>query len=241
MAPGSASEWPSLPSPGRPSGLASKSGGRTSPSGPPINEGLRLWNLYTGTWRARQTYSFFPGGDPFISLGTATLTYGVRLEWENQAMHRSSIFELDYGRANWQAETTASPGTPSRPTLWAPVSLVMLAIWPRSLVDGTILVDGVAVTPILVDDADTVDLDEALQGILLGYALHACAFAEGGQRFQATMPFYQTFIKAAGEENADFKASSVYRKVMGLHDLHRQRPQRAMEPEPAFGAFDARA
>jgi hypothetical protein len=110
--------------------------------------------------------------------------------------------------------------------LWAPVSLRAVYIWPADAVaNNTLLFDGVAATPVLVEDGDPIDLGDELLGVLLGYGLHALAFKKGGPYFQATVPYFQAFLKFAGEENGQLKTSKLYRRWMGL-DRRDQKPLR---------------
>ena len=182
-----------------------------------INEALRDWNLQVGRWSRRLTLSTGAGTVEY-ALGT-TMLYSTRVSISQVPLHPTSLLELDLGRPTWRSETTASGGAvPTVPTLWAPVSLQRLAIWPATSGVGVnnLIVDGVANTPILVEDADLLDLGEELHDPLLDYALHVVAFKEGGARWQATLPYFTTFLQLAAEENALLKASKAFRRFAGL-------------------------
>ena len=180
-----------------------------------FNEGLRLYNLLTGFWRTRTiittTTSYF------VQIPTILL-YRVRMEFNGLAMSPSSREDLNQSRFNWRLENTASGGgVPTRPVVFAPVSLSSVYIWPADAVGGnTLLIDGVAATPVLVDDGDFVDLGEEQFDILIGYALHALSFKKQGQYFSDTIDLFKAFLKACAEENDQLKTSSLYRRVMGL-------------------------
>lgn len=183
-----------------------------------INEALRLWNLLVGRWTARLTLSTGAGTVEYAL--TSSLIYGTRVSISGGLpLTDISIPELDLGRPTWRSETTTSGGAvPTVPTLWAPISLQRIAIWPATagiLVNG-LLIDGVAATPVLVEDADTVDLGQELHDGLLDFALHVAAFKEGGPRWQATLPYFTAFLQAAAEENELLKASKAYRRLAGL-------------------------
>ncbi len=109
-------------------------------------------------------------------------------------------------------------------TLWAPVSLTLIYIWPADGVGHNALTaDGVSATPQLVNNADFVDLAEADVSVLLGCALHLVSFKKGSLWFQATLPYFVAFLRAAAEENALISTSQAYRRFMGL--IHRdQKP-----------------
>lgn len=188
-----------------------------------INETLRDWNLLTGRWRGTVTLSTLApvAGVPVVeyALGSA-LTYGMRVkQGTNPALIPTSIFELDYGRPTWRAETVISGGdVPTVPTLWAPRSLQVIAIWPATNTTGVndLFVDGVAVTPILLQDGDFIDIGEEVVDVLSDYAVHLLAFKEGGPRWRATMPTLTEFLQAAAEENGLLKRSQQYRRMAGL-------------------------
>jgi hypothetical protein len=183
-----------------------------------INEALRDWNLLVGRWHRRLTLSTGAGTVEY-ALG-ATLIYGARVSMAAGApLTAASILELDLGRPTWRSETTASGGgVPTVPTLWAPVSLQRIAIWPATAAIGVnnLLIDGVANTPVLVEDGDLVDLGEELHDPLLDYALHVASFKEGGARWAATLPYFTEFLKMAAQENSLLKVSKAYRRFAGL-------------------------
>lgn len=193
-----------------------------------INEALRDWNLMVGRWHRRLTLSTGAGTVEY-SLGL-TLIYGARVSVSQVPLTCTSLLELDLGRPTWRSETTASGGAvPTVPTLWAPVSLQRIAIWPATSGVGVnnLVVDGVANTPVLVEDADTVDLGEELHDPLLDYALHVVAFKEGGTRWQATREYFTTFLQLAAEENALLKASKPFRRFAGLDRRRDLQPTKA--------------
>lgn len=182
-----------------------------------INEALRDWNLLVGRWRQTLTISSVAGQ---VEYPIATsLIYGTRVKRATGApVFSTSIVELDLGRPSWRGETVASGGVvPTVVTFWAPVSLQQIAIWPAT-VGGVndLIVEGIAATPVLVEEADFVDLGEELHDPLLDYALHVVSFKEGGPRWRLTLPYYQTFLKMAAQENALLKASQAYRRAAGL-------------------------
>jgi hypothetical protein len=183
-----------------------------------LNEVLRDWNLLTGRWRRRLTLSTGAGTVEY-ALG-ATLTYGMRVIVVGaRPLTPSSILELDLARPTWRSETTASGGdVPTVPTIWAPISLQRIAIWPATATAGVnnLLVDGVANTPVLIEQADTVDVGEEILDYLVDMALHVAAFKEAGPRWRATQKYFDAFLQAAMEENGLLKTSQAFRRWAGL-------------------------
>jgi hypothetical protein len=182
-----------------------------------INEALRDWNLLVGRWHRRLTMSTGAGTVEYALA--STLLYGTRVTVGTVPLIPASLLELDLARPTWRSETTASGGdVPTTPIHWAPISLQRIAIWPATAGVGVnnLLVDGVSATPVLVEDADTVDLGEELHDPLLGYALHVAAFKEGGARWQATLPAFTAFLQLAAQENSLLKVSKAYRRFAGL-------------------------
>lgn len=189
-----------------------------------LNEALRVWNLLTAQWKRRITITT-TANTVWYSV-PSTLVYNLRMDFSSFPMEVTSLFDLDNGQPNWEGETTSSGGNvPTRPVIFAPAGLNMFAIWPADAAGGNMLVvDGVRQTPVLTADADFVDLGQEEMNAILGYALHIGTFKEGGSRFGATQRFYQDFIRTAAEKNQRLKASTMYRRVMGLDNQRQQRP-----------------
>ena len=181
-----------------------------------LNESLREWNLLTGRWRQRVLLA--TDGTPEIAL-PGLITYAMRLTTAAGApVIPTSLTDLDLGRPSWRLETTATGNSvPTVPTLWAPVSLTRLAIWPApdAAADALIL-DGVMATPVLAFPADPVDLGEEIIDVVTDMALHIAAFKEAGDRWRATRPYFEAFLQAAADENSLLKQHQAYRRWAGL-------------------------
>jgi hypothetical protein len=205
-----------------------------------INEALRDWNLLTGRWRRRLTLSTGAGTVEY-ALG-ATMIYGMRVKVGTTPLTPASILELDLGRPTWRSETTTSGGeVPTVPTIWAPVSIQRIAIWPATVGAGTnnLFIDGVANTPVLVEEGDFVDLGEEIQNYLLDMALHIAAFKEAGPRWRSTQQYFTAFLQAAAEENGLLKANQAYRRYAGLdrrRDMQKSKGEATqLDQLPALG------
>lgn len=181
-----------------------------------INEALAEWNLLTGHWRTRVTLPVL-ANNPEVPL-PALLTYGMRVTLNSGwPLIPSSLSELDLARPSWRGETIASGGdVPTRPTVWAPISLTRIALWPTAPFNSAVVCDGVLSTPLLVNPLDVVDLGDEIIDILSDQALHVVAFKEAGSRWRATRPFFEAFLQAAAEENSLLKTHQAYRRHAGL-------------------------
>lgn len=194
-----------------------------------LNESLRDWNLLTGRWRTRVTATTVASNPDFAIPGT--MTYGMRVATSPGGLPLipSSLSELDLGRPSWRNETTASGGAvPTRPIVFAPISLTRLAIWPTYPVATNLSLDGVLATPILVNPTDTVNLGEEIIDVVADMALHVVAFKEAGARWRATRPYFDAFLTAAAEENSLLKTHQAYRRFAGL--------DRRRDYQPSTGA-----
>lgn len=188
-----------------------------------LNEALREWNLLTGRWRTRVALSAL-AATPEIAL-PGVLTYAMRVITAAGApVHPTSILELDLGEPQWRLQTAAAP------TLWAPVSLTQIAIWPSypAAASAALVCDGVMRTPVLVAPTDLVDLGEEILDVLTDMALHVAAFKEAGDRWRATRPYFETFLQAAADENALLNTNQAYRRYAGL--------DRRRDLQPSTGA-----
>lgn len=181
-----------------------------------LNEGLRLWNLLVGQWRRRVTLE--TAASTWDYALPATMLWRTRVTWNDRPLHVTSVAALDRLRRGWRTETIATgSGVPQRVMLWAPVSLYLIHIWPSdTAAANSLVIDGVADTPIMVNTGDYVDLGDDLLGVLLDYALHALSFKRGMPAIQATLPLLTAFFKAAAAQNSMLTASKLYRKYMGL-------------------------
>lgn len=183
-----------------------------------FNEALLLWNLCTGRWQRRET--LLTVANQYLYTCSALMLWRTRMEHNGYPLSPSNREDLNNGRYTWRAETTISGGgVPTRPAVWAPISLQTFYLWPADAVGGNILtIDGVAATPVLEEDADYVDIGDEHLDVLLGYALHQLTFSKGGPYFVATQGLFKAFLSAAAEENDQIKTSKVYRRFMGLDD-----------------------
>jgi len=181
-----------------------------------INEALRLWNLLVGRWFTTLAIATVAGQVTYDL--DATLLYASRLRYTDGApIFPTSVLELDLARPTWRAETVADGGdVPPTVTLWAPLSLRQIVIWPATAAVDALSLEGVAATPVLVEAGDTIDLGQELEDTLLSFALHVVAFKEGGTRWQATLPYFDAFIQAAIESNGRLKANKAFRRWAGL-------------------------
>ena len=179
-----------------------------------LNEALRLWNLYTGTWRRRVTHLLQPTSDNYFAL-PQTLVFPMRMEVNGTPMAKSALHDLDHGQPGWEGQIIGQANIPSSPQVWAPVSPTLIAYWPRVITTAfTVTVDGVSATPILVSDSDTVDLNESRHGVLLDYAKHYLTLKRGGTDMEQSAPALQALLVAAADENELFKESSFFRWAM---------------------------
>jgi hypothetical protein len=185
-----------------------------------INEALRVWNLLIGYWKARVLIPTIAGQTWYPT--PPRLLYPVRMDFGNAPLVLTSLFDLDMGHPSWEGETTATSGNPASPMVWVPLGFTQFAIWPAdALGQNSLVIDGVTLAPQLVLLTDYLDLGEEEIGVLLGYALHVLTWKVGGERFAATLPFYQAFLKDAMARNdrlASFKAFENLADTSGKED-----------------------
>lgn len=182
-----------------------------------FNEALREWNLWTGRWR-RTILLPITGNTWEYNLG-ATITYAAAVRHLDVPLNNCSTADLELGHPSWRLETIASGGdVPTRPTYWAPLSLQQIIIWPALAVDGgNISVEGVSNTPVLTEEADTVDIGEETIDVLVDYSLHVMSFKQSGPMWVATLPYWKALLQAAAKENGRLKANQKFRRAAGLN------------------------
>lgn len=180
-----------------------------------LNHSLRFWNLLTGYWRKKVLVA--ASGDAYLAV-PGTITFGLQVVYglSGRPLQPSGLADFDYGRPSWETEAAGGGGTiPTEPQLWAPVGLTMLAIWPYPAVGKSLLIDGIANTPILSAPGDFVDADDFAITAIEHFALNVACFKRGLQSVQATNLFFRDFLEDAANTNQRLKRTSFYRKFMG--------------------------
>jgi hypothetical protein len=196
-----------------------------------VNEALRTYSALTGYWKQRVTLVTI-ANLPYYNLAGA-LTFGMHLEFESTPLLQSSVINWDKGYPCWEGQPS-----PSGPQEWAPIGISLIAIRPTDMVGGrTIVVDGVAAAPILVNAGDFIDIGDEDFTALLGYAQYLGTFKEGGQEFQSALPLHQAFLRQAAVRNEKLYASAIFRRAMGLdNEQAGQRPRRVPAQGTPVGA-----
>lgn len=179
-----------------------------------INEGIRIWNVITGTWRGSSSGLVTVPGDSYLYVG-GNVEKATQVKIGTRILNPTSIDQLDQLVPGWEGSSAAA-ATSCR--YWAPIGGNLIVVYPADAAPGqqAITVDGIIHAPILVNVGDFLDLGDEEINTLLGYALHVLCFAKGIEAIQATRPLYVAFLKAAAARNAVFAASSIYRKLIGI-------------------------
>lgn len=192
-----------------------------------INEGLRLFSLYTGFWKVRVTLPTV-ANQVYYPL-PATLTQSMRVLFNEHPLAYSSVDDQDAGRPGWEADRTTSGGTvPRRPVTWIPVGLSEIAIWPADAQGQQgLALDGLRRTPILSRLIDVVDLGQEDHAALVGYALHTLLFKGHRGRWRASLPLYVQFLRACVAHNPQLLQVEAIRARLGLEEpgVLRRTPQ----------------
>jgi len=174
-----------------------------------INEALRVWNLITWQWHGSVSIPTV-ASQAFYDVSASVLKT-MRVEFNGVPLDLTSLQSLDLGQPGWQG---TAAGTPKR---WFPVALTQIGIYPTDATGGNSLrVEGVLATPVLVADADYLNLGQWQVQALLDYVHHLAAFKQGGEEFKASLQTLKNFMVAAGVQNAKFAATALYKRYMGM-------------------------
>lgn len=176
-----------------------------------INEALLLWNALTGYWRTRITITI-PANDPYGAI-PGTLVQGCAISIAGSPLVPGSILGLSMTRPNWRRETVLTTGCPSLPTIWAPIALNSIIIWPAAVTDVEASIDGVRRTPRLTADGDFLDADDTVVNTLIGYALHAATFMAPASVHDRTQGYLEDFLAQAVDRNQALKATDWYKRA----------------------------
>lgn len=181
-----------------------------------INEALSLYGTLTGIWTGRGDPMQLTPNGPMQAL-PSTLMVATRVACNGRPLAREDRLSMNQHRPTWEGETTASGGdVPTRPTIWMPNGLYSIFIWPApaAAFSFTLVVDGRLRPPYLTRSVDYLNLPESSVGPILGCALHVLSVDQGVEIFQATLPYWKTFMQACAEQNARVKGLAAYRQAM---------------------------
>ena len=95
-----------------------------------------------------------------------------------------------------------------------------------------ITLDLVRNIPVPVVDGDFLQIGNEKVNTILNYAQHVASLKMGGAEFQATMPYYQDFLKAAVLDNNRLNASAFLRKLLDQPAQNQERLYQRLEPSP---------
>jgi len=189
-----------------------------------LRESFRFYNCLTGYWRDRVDMGFTVAGQTWYTV-PAGLTYIMRVEINQRQMDNTTLWDLDYGRPEWEDETAAAGAFP---IMFAPAGSNLFALWPTpSSNTDSLFVEGVVPAP----DPTAVpfiNLGQSDLESILDYAEHLAQFKEGGEEFDASQLWFQDFLKKASSTNALLAHNSRWRKFMGLTD----KPKRPLREAP---------
>lgn len=194
-----------------------------------IQEALRFFNLCCAYWKTRATLVTVANQVWYALPGA--ITSGMRVSFNGQPMTPVGLFDLDFQRPIWESETTTTGSdVPTRPTMFGIGALNLIAIWPADAAgNNSLVIDGVASTPILTNDNSKLDIGQEEMGSLLDLIQHLASFKEGGLEFRQGMGNFKAFLEMAGRRNAILKASATWRKWMGIDTSRKKRPVAASD------------
>jgi len=192
-----------------------------------IQESLRFYNLLVGYWKTRATI-VTTAATVWYST-PSIITSAMRVSFNGSPLRGESLYNMDFARSGWESETTTDGGdVPTRPRYFVIGGLAKVGIWPADAVGGNSLVlDGIAVTPLLTNDASIIDVGQEDMNHLLDLCQHLAAFKEGGMEFKNSMAGFKSFLEGAGERNAILKRCATYKKWLGLDTGRQKRPLKA--------------
>lgn len=191
-----------------------------------LNEAIRIYNLVTGMYRSTVTGTLIPDDAHYYVGGM--LVKGTRVRVNNRTLTLTSIAALDRLIPNWSNLNTAAGGSvPTTPVYWCPVGLTEIMIYPKIAppnITTAIEVAGVMTTPVLVSAGDYLNIGQEDLSALLAYAVHVLSFSKGADMLRRTEAARVAFFKACALRNAEFEASSLYRKMTGYDRLRSAQP-----------------
>lgn len=184
-----------------------------------INEAISVFQALTGFWTVSFPLSLVSGQSLYeVPKQVVSLR---RVTFAGTPLTQTSLPELDLSVSSWE-------GAAGTPEYWAPAGLNLFAVYPVS--GGTVVLEGLSDAPWLNSDGDFIDLGDDDLNALLEYGHHYLTFKEGGQEFKSSNTSFQSFMSQAAEKNGRLRATTFYRKWMGLD--HEAEQRRNSTPTP---------
>ena len=195
-----------------------------------LQESLRFFNLLTGFWKTRALFNTTSA--TWYQLPNA-ITGNMRVTWQGYTLSPASAHDISYGRPTWVGENTTTGGdVPKVPTVWVIGAINLIGIWPQDAnPPNSLIVDGLAATPILTADSQSVDLGQEELNTILDYCEHIAMFKQGGAELKDSIELLKAFLKSAAVRSDILKQSATYRKWLGLDKQRWQTKMRSEDQE----------
>lgn len=188
-----------------------------------LNEAIYTYGLMTGLWKARTTV-VTTAGDGRIYFDPSIMR-PFRISRGGVPLMQATLVDIDNGRPGWQGETTATGGTvPTTVQAWVPLNWSIdtgtpqakITTWPEDTVGGTTLtVDYYTRPPVLTNDTDLLDIDDADLEAVMAKALIVLSFKKPASLKAGFQVWQQEFTHMIGVRNGRLAASDQFKKVMG--------------------------
>lgn len=207
-----------------------------------INDAILSLQLATGLWQGRFVVSTVAGRSIYNIGSLAQLQVGgvtqllmpLRMAFNSAPLDPTSTDDLDNGypqAPGWQLTTTATPGAPTTPTMWAPIGISYFALYPADAVGGNSLqIDGIIRSPTLVQESDFINIDTSQIPALVGECLATLAFKRGGIALQKALAGHRDFVRMCAQINSHIKAMAPFRKYMAEDASRRTRRRDTIQP-----------
>ena len=159
-----------------------------------INEAIRIINVHTGFLQTSVQMPRYSVAGRSIYRVPAGVLILLRMEFEGRYLHPTGVGVLNHTYPEWMKETTGSTQSPV--ARWARWGITKVAIHPADSVGGQDMTfAGIADPAPLVNDTDSVPMNDELADEITDYASHILPLKEGGAIFAQASLYYQEFIR----------------------------------------------
>jgi len=190
-----------------------------------INEALRVWNVLTGYNREVYSAVSVPTNQAVYTMaeltGSSNPLFILRIEANasNTTISGINLAELGHLTPTWF--TTAAASTQE---FWSQVGQNNVVLYPKPSGTPALNTYAVDLAEIPTADGDYIQVSEEDMTAIVDYAVFIARLKESGSEFQESSKLLQSFLQAAARYNAQILQTALYRKVMGLPNQQRQRP-----------------
>lgn len=167
-----------------------------------INEAIKVINLFTGFYQGSVT--LYSVANQLKYSTPDGMIFPLRAQFNGVNLDPIAINQIGKDYRDWATSTTDKDGPVAR---WVPIGINYFCLNPIDSLGGqSIYITGVLEPPLLVDDTDTMVLDDEYVTLIAEYGGMVAPLSEGGAPSANAMALYPNFLRI-------MRSLTMYRQV----------------------------